>query len=104
VFLRENLKLRLMNARLALLSRDGNTFREDMRIGAEWLGRYFDARNAGVESARTDLIELQKSPVGVDLPNLQASLNALRALQSVPERRVETASPAARPASPAKKN
>ena len=104
VFLRENLKLRLMNARLALLARDGNTFREDMRIGAEWLGRYFDARNAGVESARTDLIELQKSPVGVDLPNLQASLNALRALQSVPERRVEAASPAARPASPAKKN
>mgnify|MGYP000269976191 CR=1 FL=1 len=105
VFLRENLKLRLMNARLALLSRDGNTFREDMRISAEWMGRYFDLSNAGVEAAKADLVELQKTPVGVDLPNLQASLTALRGLQAVPDRRIEGAAPAAaKPAAPAKKN
>lgn len=105
VFLRENLKLRLMNARLALLSRDGNTFREDMRISAEWMGRYFDLTNAGVDAAKADLVELQKTPVGVDLPNLQASLTALRGLQAVPDRRIDGAAPAAaKPAAPAKKN
>lgn len=103
VFLRENLKLRLMNARLALLSRDGNTFREDVRICAEWLARYFDADNAAVNAAQADLVELQKTPVGVDLPNLQNSLVALRALQTQPQRRVDTppAATAAKPAAPA---
>lgn len=101
VFLRENLKLRLMNARLALLSRDGNTFREDVRIGADWLERYFDLSNAAAAAARKDLAELQKTPVGATLPGLQATQTALRSLQAVPERRLEAA-PAS--AAPAKKN
>ena len=33
-FLRENLKLRLLNARLALLTRDEAGYREDLRVGA----------------------------------------------------------------------
>ena len=67
-----------MNARLALLSRDGNTFREDMRICAEWMGRYFDLSNAAVEAAKAGSGRVAEDPVGVDLPNLQASLTALR--------------------------
>jgi len=86
VFLRENLKLRIMNARLALLSRDGNTFREDVRICADWLERYFDVHNAAVAAALADLVEIQKTPVGVDLPNLQATQTALRSLQALPSR------------------
>ncbi|HNF61640.1 MAG TPA: uroporphyrinogen-III C-methyltransferase [Rhodocyclaceae bacterium] len=101
VFLRENLKLRLLNARLALMSRDGNTFREDVRVAAQWLERYFDGRNAAVATARTDLLELQKTPVGVDLPSLQASLSAVQRLQAASERPVEAARPAA--AAPARK-
>jgi uroporphyrin-3 C-methyltransferase len=109
VFLRENLKLRLMNARLALLSRDGNTFREDMRISYRWLERYFDTRNPAVAAARNDLLELQKVPVGVDMPTLQASQNALRQIQAATERRPEPVAPVvptpARPAArPAKSN
>lgn len=103
VFLRENLKLRLLNARLALLSRDGNSFREDVRLAAQWLERYFDTRNSAVEAAAQDLAELRKAPVGVDLPTLQASQSALRSLMAVPEKRVEAA-PAAHAAKPAKKN
>jgi uroporphyrin-III C-methyltransferase len=110
VFLRENLKLRLMNARLALLSRDGNTFREDVRISAQWLERYFDVKNTAVGSARDDLVELQKMPVGVDLPTLQGSQTALRGLQAVHERRADLApsapatATAEKPAKPARKN
>lgn len=106
VFLRENLKLRLLNARLALLSRDGNSFREDVRLAAQWLERYFDGNDASVKAAGQDLAELRKAPVGVDLPTLQASQSALRSLMAAPEKRVEAsqATASAHAAKPAKKN
>jgi len=106
VFLRENLKLRLLNARLALLSRDGNSFREDVRLAAQWLERYFDGNDASVKAAGQDLAELRKAPVGVDLPTLQASQSALRSLMAVPEKHVEVtpATASVHAAKPAKKN
>jgi uncharacterized protein HemX len=68
-------------------TRDGNTFREDMRLSASWLDRYFDVRNAAVAAARDELMALQKSPVGVGSAPLLASQNALRAVLSRLERR-----------------
>jgi uroporphyrin-3 C-methyltransferase len=44
-FLRENLKLRLLNARLALLSRQFDTVQSDLRSAQQSLDKYFD-RNA----------------------------------------------------------
>ncbi|MEO7337873.1 MAG: uroporphyrinogen-III C-methyltransferase [Caldimonas sp.] len=41
-FLRENLKLRLLNARLALLSRQFDTAQSDLRTSQAALDRYFD--------------------------------------------------------------
>ena len=41
-FLRENLKLRLLNARLALLSRQFDTAQSDLRDAQAALDRYFD--------------------------------------------------------------
>lgn len=41
-FLRENLKLRLLNARLALLSRQFETVQSDLTIAQQSLDRYFD--------------------------------------------------------------
>ena len=41
-FLRENLKLRLLNARLALLSRQFETVQSDLSIAQQSLDRYFD--------------------------------------------------------------
>jgi hypothetical protein len=43
-FLRENLKLRLLNARLALLSRNEAAFRADLIAAQEALVKYFDTR------------------------------------------------------------
>src|SRR6185295_14214652 len=44
-FLRENLRLRLLNARLSLLARDEAGYREDLRVSQAWIQRYFDARS-----------------------------------------------------------
>jgi uroporphyrin-3 C-methyltransferase len=54
-FVKENLKLRLLNARLALLSRQFDTAQNDLRIAQAWVERYFD-RNARRTVLATELI------------------------------------------------
>ena len=82
VFLRENLKLRLVNARLALLSRDARSFREDMRQSREWLERYFDGRAKPVQAALATIKTLGAADLAVDPPTLNETLAALRNLKT----------------------
>lgn len=77
-YLRENLKLRLLTARLALLARDQTTFRGDLKAAHDWITRYFDTRDKGVAVAASSLAALQKSDVHIELPDLSATLAALR--------------------------
>ncbi len=77
-FLRENLKLRLVDARIALLARDGRNFREDMRQSREWLERYFDRRAKPVASAAALLNSLAATELAVEAPSLNETLAALR--------------------------
>jgi uroporphyrin-3 C-methyltransferase len=85
-FLRENLKLRLLNARLALLQREGKTFREEIRQSREQLDRYFDARAKPVQAAQSTLATLATTDVTFDLPGLAETLTALRNLKFARER------------------
>ncbi len=80
-FLRENLKLRLLNARLALLARDAWTFRNELKQAQGWIERYFDLREKTVQTAQAALAALRQSEVSVDLPNLNESLSALKSLK-----------------------
>jgi uroporphyrin-III C-methyltransferase len=77
-FLRENLKLRLVNARLALLSHDSRSFRDDVRQSADWLERYFDTSAKPVQAALATLKGLAAVDIGVDAPGLNETLDALR--------------------------
>lgn len=85
-FLRENLKLRLLNARLALLQREGKTFREEIRQSREQLERYFDTRAKPVQAAQSTLATLATTDVAFDLPGLAETLTALRNLKFARER------------------
>ena len=85
-FLRENLKLRLLNARLALLQRDGKTFREEIRQSREQLDRYFDGRAKAVQAAQSTLKTLATADVSFDMPGLAETLTALRNLKFARER------------------
>lgn len=78
IFLRENLKLRLVNARLSLLAHDGRSYRDDVRQAAEWLQRYFDTHARPVQTSLATLKALGAVDVGVDLPTLNDTLDALR--------------------------
>ena len=77
-FLRENLKLRLMNARLALLQRDGKSFRQDLRQAQAWVEQYFDMRAKATQTVSGTLRQLAGADISVALPTLSESLLALR--------------------------
>ncbi len=86
-FLRENLKLRLVNARLSLLTRDTRSFREDVRQSASWLERFFDASAKPVQSAIATLRVLQASDPGAELPGLGETLDAVRNFKLAAEKK-----------------
>ena len=70
-FLRENLKLRLLNARLALLSRQFETAQSDLQVAQSSLDRFFDRGNKRTALA-ADLVKqvsAQARHVGVPRPD-----------------------------------
>jgi uroporphyrin-III C-methyltransferase len=77
-FLRENLKLRLLNARLALLARDQVVFRRDLGLAAGWIQQYFDARSRPVAATLASLKQLGASGISIDVPSIGESLAAVR--------------------------
>ena len=85
-FLRENLKLRLLNARLALLTRDEAGYREDLRVAQNWIQTYFDARAKGSLAALAQLKQLSAASVGFEPPSIADSLDAVRGFKTRRER------------------
>ncbi len=81
-FVRENLKLRLLNARLALLSRNEGTFRDDIGNAQQTLVKYFDTRARSTIAAQALLRQVQANNVSIDVPDLSESLNAVRNYKS----------------------
>ncbi len=77
-FLRENLKLRLLSARLALLTRDEASYKHDLQLAQEWLVRYFDSKSPSVAQAVATLHKLRLSSITIELPDISASLEAAR--------------------------
>jgi uroporphyrin-3 C-methyltransferase/uroporphyrinogen III methyltransferase/synthase len=77
-FVRENLKLRLLNARLALLSRDETTFAGDLTAAQETLDKYFDTRARTTQQAQSALRQVQANNLAIEMPTLADSLNAVR--------------------------
>lgn len=86
-FLRENLKLRLLNARLALLSRDQWTYRNELRQAHTWIERYFDSRESAVQASLQSLKQLSATEISIELPNLNESLSAIKGFRAEKEKR-----------------
>jgi uroporphyrin-3 C-methyltransferase len=79
-FLRENLKLRLLNARLALLSRQYDTAQTDLREAQAALARWFDTSQRRVALAQEQLRQVAAQARQVELPRPDATLAAIAAL------------------------
>ncbi len=78
-FLRENLKLKLLNARLSLLARQSDLARADLATAAQSLGRYFDPSTRRTQAASAALQELQAQLRRIDLPRIDETLALLDA-------------------------
>ncbi len=79
-FLRENLKLRLMNARLALLSRQFDTVHADLRDAQAALERYFDRSSKRVQGVTELLRQVKAQARKVLVPRPDATLAAMAAV------------------------
>ncbi|PIX97686.1 MAG: hypothetical protein CO126_07405 [Hydrogenophilales bacterium CG_4_9_14_3_um_filter_63_34] len=78
-FLRENLKLRLLSARMSLLQRDESTFHNDLAEAREWARSYFNARDEATRAMLASLDEMRKVPVLLKDAEIDASLKSVRA-------------------------
>lgn len=85
-FLRENLKLRLLSARTALIARDETNYKEDLKLAREMLTRYFDPKAKVNVNALALLKQLAENPLSIAAPDITTSLNAIRATRAARER------------------
>ncbi|HSQ82871.1 MAG TPA: uroporphyrinogen-III C-methyltransferase [Casimicrobiaceae bacterium] len=92
-FLRENLRLHLLSARIALLSRDDLSFKADLQAATAWLRKYFDPTAKPVQAAIAMLTEQAAVTMPGEIPDLSRSLEAVRVLKAAGER-VEGRAPA----------
>jgi uroporphyrin-3 C-methyltransferase len=79
MFLRENLKLRLLNARLALLARQFDAAQNDLRAAQAMLDRYYDRDVRRVAATSESLRQTAQLARAVTLPRPDETLAALAA-------------------------
>jgi uroporphyrin-3 C-methyltransferase len=83
--LRENIKLHLLDARIALLQRNAAPYNADIAAVQDYIGRYFDIGAPATKQWLAVLAELKTAPISTALPDLSASLKAVNSAQAAPE-------------------
>jgi len=77
--LRQQLKLRLLGARVSLLSRSDRLYHSDIENAQTLLALYYEPRHPAVAAAAASLRQLNAVSLAADLPTLGESQAALRA-------------------------
>ncbi|CAN7468247.1 fused uroporphyrinogen-III synthase HemD/membrane protein HemX [Trinickia sp. LjRoot230] len=81
-FVRENVKLRLLSARLALLSRNQATLSSDLQAADAALTRYFDGASKHVQTVHELVKDVAHRGGLVETPNINTSLQAVHNTKS----------------------
>ena len=81
-FARENLKLKLLNARLALLSRQFDSTRGDLAGAAKLTASYFDSASRSVQQSGSLLAQIQGQIKSAEQPRIDDTLSALATLSA----------------------
>ncbi|MCT9809768.1 uroporphyrinogen-III C-methyltransferase [Acidovorax sp. Be4] len=76
-FLRENLKLTLLNARLGVLARQFDAARADLTTASNAIGKYFDPASRRTQQAQAQLLQIQSHLKNNEPPSLDETLAAL---------------------------
>ncbi len=84
-FVRENLRLRLLNARMAMSSRQESVLKADLERSRLWLATYFDPRDKQVSAAIEQIRQIQGARAGIEPVISFDSLAVVRSLRSARE-------------------
>jgi len=76
-YLRENLKLRLITARIAFLQHDETSYNADLATVKDWLIQYFDSKQSDTENALKIIAGLQANKIAIEMPQLTESIEAI---------------------------
>ncbi|MBU0689341.1 MAG: uroporphyrinogen-III C-methyltransferase [Gammaproteobacteria bacterium] len=85
-FMRENVKLRLLTAKIALLTHDQAGFRRELHTVQLWLGRYCDNTARSTQQVLEEVKKLSATPISADLPDVSPTLDAVRNYRAAQER------------------
>jgi uroporphyrin-3 C-methyltransferase len=77
-FLRENLRLQLVAARVALLRADRAQYQAALATAIDWLNSYFDVSHAAVGQLAVQLEKIAAVDISPQLPDVSGSLRLLR--------------------------
>ncbi len=78
-FVRENLKLRVLNARLGLMARQVDAVRSDLKLTGATIGRYFNPGARNTQTALALLKQMQAEFAAFEQPRVDETLAALAA-------------------------
>ncbi|WP_232462252.1 uroporphyrinogen-III C-methyltransferase [Neisseria chenwenguii] len=99
-FVRENLRLRLLDARIALMQHNGEAYQSDLNNAEAAVKQYFDPRSPATQSWLKELAELKALDVRmVSDESLKASLTAVAVYQDGGRPQADIAAVAAQAAS-----
>jgi uroporphyrin-3 C-methyltransferase len=76
-FLRENLKLKLLNVRLSLLARQNDAARNDVATATAALHKYFDPASRRTQAVATQLQQVQAQVRSAELPRIDETMAAV---------------------------
>jgi len=81
-FLRENMKLKLLNVRLSVLARQNETARADVAAAQQALYRFFDSSSRRTQAVATQLQQVQAQVKTTELPRVDETLASLATLNA----------------------
>jgi len=81
-FLIENLRLQIEQARLAMLSAQGDVYKERLATAIQWIEEHFNTDSAHTQGTLDTLRQLQSATVAPALPDIGAAYRAMQQLRS----------------------
>ena len=101
-YLRENLRMRLLDARLALLQHNSEVYQNDLAAIEESVKRYFDVQSPNTQTWLKEVGELKSVEIRmISDESLKASLAAVRDYQNNVRTALPVVLPESKPATPA---
>lgn len=91
-FLRENLKLHFLLARMNLLARDEVAFKREIKTMQQWLEDYFATQDEDTQRVLHGLKKIATASINIDLPDINNSLTQVRSYRASREKDARSSS------------